>query len=85
LYGRSKKLRLEVKQVTYANLAYVQVSPRDVFIDFIQAPGLPRGEDVLVEIVRVFLTPPAAKSLAETLGRVVEQVRKSGKFERLPE
>jgi len=83
LYGRSKKLRVNIRDSHYANLAFVQVSPRDVFIDFIQAPGLPAGDEILVEVTRIYLSAPAAKSLASVLGGLVENLRKSGQFEKL--
>lgn len=82
LYGRTKKLRLSVDTISYANLAFVQVSPRDVLIDFIQAPGHPHGGEVIVSVVRIYLPPPAARSLAEVLGRTIEKVEKAGQFEK---
>jgi len=83
LYGRSKKLRVNIRGSYYANLAFVQVSPRDVFIDFIQAPGLPAGDEILVDVTRIYLSAPAAKSLATVLANLVENLRKSGQFEKL--
>lgn len=83
LYSRSKKLRMSVKESRYANLAFVQVSPRDVFIDFIQAPGLPDGDEIRVDVTRIYLSPPAAKSLADVLSDLVAKLQKAGQFEKL--
>ncbi len=83
IYGSSKKVLMSVKEARYANVAFVQVSPRDVFIDFIQAPGLPDGDEVRVDVTRIYLSPPAAKSLADVLANLVQKLQKEGQFEKL--
>lgn len=83
LYGKGKKVKLTVQSSSYSNLAFVQVSPRDVFIDFLQAPGTPQGDEVSVEAIRIYLSLPAAKSLAEVMGQLIEKARKAGQVEKL--
>jgi hypothetical protein len=83
LYGRARKVKVIVQHTSYSNLAYVQVSPRDVFVDFLEAPGAPEGEDFVVRVVRVYMSHVAARSLSEVLSGLIERVRKTGKIEKL--
>lgn len=83
LYGGTKKLKLVVEHVSYANLAFIQVSSRDVFIDFTQAPGDPQGSEIFVRMIRIYLPHTAAKSLGEVIGRILEKAKKAGQIETL--
>ncbi len=83
LYGKGKKVKLTVHSTSYSNLAFVQVSPRDVFIDFLQAPGAPQGDEVVVEATRIYLSLPAAKSLSDVMTQLIDKARKAGQIEKL--
>ncbi len=83
LYGATKKLKIVVERVSYANVALVQVSSRDVFIDFLQAPGDPQGGEIVVRVVRIYLPHTAAKSLGEVVGQLLEKTKKAGQIEAL--
>ena len=60
----------------YSNLAYIQVTPRDVCIDFLEMPGIRRGEHVVVSGARIHMSHEAARRLAEALGGVLDRERK---------
>jgi len=60
----------------YSNLAYIQVSPRDVCIDFLEMPGIRKNEKTVVGGARIHMSHEAARRLAEVLGGVLEKARK---------
>jgi hypothetical protein len=60
----------------YSNLAYIQVTPRDVCIDFLEMPGIRRGERMVVSGARIHMSHEAARRLAEALGGVLDRERK---------
>jgi len=57
----------------YSNLAYVQVTHRDVYIDFLEMPGTKRDGKMPVKGVRIYMSHPAAKRLVEVLGEILEE------------
>lgn len=69
-----EELQPDVTQTAYSNLAYVQVTHRDVFIDFLEMPGLRRDDRVLVKGTRISMSHAAAQRLAEALAGILEKV-----------
>jgi len=70
------ELSTEITVSRYSNLAYIQVSPRDVCIDFLEMPGIRRGGKMVVGGARIYMSHDSAKRLAETLGDVLEKAGK---------
>jgi hypothetical protein len=68
-------LSLDIASSHYSNLAYVQVTHRDVYIDFLEMPGTKRDGKMAVKGVRIYMSHPAAKRLAEVLGGILEEGR----------
>lgn len=66
------ELVLDIASSHYSNLAYVQVAHRDVYIDFLEMPGMKRDGKMAVKGVRIYMAHPAAKRLAEVLGEIME-------------
>jgi len=64
----------EISPIRYSNLAYIHVSQRDVYIDFLEMPGVKREGKVLVPGTRIYMSHVAAKKLAETLSGILEKV-----------
>lgn len=82
LYKYDKKdLVPDINVVGYSNLAYITISPRDVFIDFLEMPGVKRDGKVLINGTRIFMSHVAAKALADRLNEILEQVHSDGKME----
>ena len=77
----AKDLVLDVTQVSYSNLAYITITPRDVFIDFLEMPGIKRDGKALINGTRIFMSHVAAKALADRLTETLEQVHSTGKME----
>lgn len=71
----------EITDVRYSNLSYIQVTHRDVYIDFLQMPGIKKDGKVLVNGTRVYMSHVAAQKLVEALEGVLEEVHSSGKIE----
>jgi hypothetical protein len=70
------ELSTEIAVSRYSNLAYIQVSPRDVCIDFLEMPGVRRGGRMVVGGARIYMSHEAARRLAETLGKVLDRAGK---------
>lgn len=64
----------EISPIRYSNLAYIHVSQSDVYIDFLEMPGVKREGKVLVPGTRIYMSHAAAQKLAEALGGILEKV-----------
>ena len=71
----------DISLVRYSNFAYIQVTPRDVYVDFLEMPGIKKDNKVIVNGTRVYMSHIAAQKLAEALQGVLEKVHKSGEME----
>ena len=71
----------DISAVQYSNLAYMQVTHRDVYIDFLQMPGIKKGDKVFLNGTRIYMSHVAAKKLAEALQGILEQVHSRGEME----
>jgi hypothetical protein len=78
-----KTTLLNITDTRYSNLAYIQVSQRDVYIDFLEMPGQKRNGDFFVDGTRIFLSHVAAQKLAKALGELLEKVHSEGAIEKL--
>jgi len=58
-----EKLSVDVKVSRYSNLAYIQVTPRDVTIDFLEMPGVKRDGKDVVGATRIYMTHVAAQKM----------------------
>lgn len=71
-----KDIATDISVSRYSNLAYIQVSPRDVCIDFLEMPGIRRNGKMVVGGVRIHMSHEAARRLAEVLGGALDKARK---------
>jgi hypothetical protein len=71
----------EITTVRYSNLAYIQVTPRDVYIDFLEMPGVKREGRAVVNGTRVYMSFVAARRLSEVLKDILERARATGAME----
>lgn len=74
-------LAIDISETYYSNLAYIQVAPRDVIIDFLELPGEKKDVKMVVSGARVFMSHVAAQRLVESLGALLETEYKAGKME----
>jgi hypothetical protein len=77
----TQDLSINISDEIYSNLSYMQVTHRDVYIDFLAMPGTKREGLQIVNGVRVFMSHVAAQKLAETLGQLLSDVHKKGAME----
>ncbi len=76
------ELQSDITHSSYSNLAYVQVTHRDVFIDFLEMPGIRRDGKMCVNGTRIYMSHVAAQKLAEALSGILGKVYKEGGMER---
>lgn len=74
-------LAIDISATHYSNVAYIQVAPRDVIIDFLELPGVKKDGKMVVSGARVFMSFVAAQKLVESLGTLLENRYKEGAME----
>lgn len=83
LYGFNiENLVPDITSVSYSNLAYINVSHRDVHIDFLEMPGIKHDDKILMNGTRIYMSHASAKALADRLHETLEQVHSEGKMEK---
>ncbi len=78
---KPEDLSIELLGERYSNLAYMQVTHRDVYIDFLSMPGIKKDDKMAVQGVRVFMSHVAAQRLAESLIQILDDMHKKRKME----
>ena len=76
-----KDLQIDISETYYSNLAYIQVAPRDVVIDFLGLPGTEKDDQMVISGARVFMSHVAAQRLVESLGALLENEYKAGRMD----
>lgn len=76
-----ENFQIDVTNVSYANYSYIQVTGSDVFIDFLQMPGVKKEGKMAANATRIYLTHANAKKLSLALAQVLEKSYKAGKME----
>jgi rhodanese-related sulfurtransferase len=74
-------LLADIKSSAYSNLAYVQVTHRDVVIDFFEMPGTKKDGKMVLPGTRVFMSFAAAQRLSEALAGILEKAHRDGGME----
>ena len=78
---KPEDLVTDIKVSTYSNLAFIQVTHRDVFIDFFEMPGTKKDGKMVMAGTRIFMSFAAAQRLSEALTGILEKVHKDGSME----
>ena len=71
----------DINASRYSNLAYIQVTPRDLYIDFLEMPGVKKDGRMVVSGVRIYMSHVAGQRLSQALGRTISEVLEKGKIE----
>lgn len=71
----------DIRTSAYSNLAFIQVTHRDVFIDFFEMPGTRKEGKMVMPGTRVFMSFAAAQRLSEALTGILEKAHKDGEME----
>ncbi len=75
---------IDITTVRYSNNCYIQVMGQDVFVDFLELPGVKKDGKLIANATRIYMTHTQAKKLVETLGGVLENSYKAGRLETYP-
>jgi hypothetical protein len=75
------KIGVNISEEYYANLAWISVGGRDVFIDFLKAPGIIEGGIPVINGIRIYMPISAAMRLSEVLSRSIIEAEKTGEIE----
>jgi hypothetical protein len=78
-----RDVTLNIDETRYSNLAYIQITPRDLYIDFLEMPGVKSEGRMVARGVRVYMSHVAGQRLSEALGRTLSEVIDKGKIEQL--
>ena len=79
---RPEDLQADISTVRYANHSFIQVTERDLYIDFLEMPGVKKENGkVAVNGTRIYMTHVAAQKMAEALSGVLERVHRDGRME----
>ncbi|MDO8874019.1 MAG: DUF3467 domain-containing protein [Methanoregula sp.] len=76
-----KDLELNLTDEYYSNTAFVQITQRDVRIDFLRMPGIKKDGKMVVNGVRVFMTHAAAQKMSLAIGATLKKVHSDGELE----
>jgi len=71
----------DIKTSAYSNVAYITCSNRDIFIDFLELPGVKKDGKMMVPGTRVYMSHAAAQQLAIRLAQVLEGSFQRGEME----
>lgn len=85
-FGRMYQFRPEemcpdVRASAYANVSYITCTNRDVFIDFLEMPGVKKDGKMMIPATRIYLSHSAAQQLAAKLGEILEGSYQRGEME----
>lgn len=81
---KPEDFEIDVTSVHYSNNSYIQVMNQDVFVDFMQIPGVKKDGKMVASATRIYMTHVQAAKLARTLQSVLESTHKAGKMETFP-
>ena len=71
----------DIKTSAYSNVAFITCSNRDIFIDFLELPGVKKDGKMIVPGTRVYMSHAAAQQLAIRLAEVLEGSYQRGEME----
>jgi len=72
---------IDISCVKYSNLAYIQATGRDVYVDFLEMPGVIKDNKQVINGTRIYMSHVAAEKLAEALSKLLNQLNEQGVIE----
>jgi hypothetical protein len=72
---------LNISESVYSNYARINVSNRDVSIDFIEFPGVKKEDKLIIDAIRIKLPHSVAQNLAGILIDLLEKTYVDGNME----
>ncbi len=78
---KKEDLEIDIEEETYSNLAYIEVSHRDLHIDFLKMPGIKKEGKQKVKGTRVHMSHAAAQKLADKILEILDKSYEEKPFE----
>lgn len=70
-----EKIELNFSKVSYSNEQFMLCTGRDMYIDFLELPGINIEGVHKIDATRIFLTPDIARNLANNILRSLEPLQ----------
>ena len=71
----------DIRASSYANISFITCTNRDVYIDFLEMPGIKKDGKMMIPATRVYMSHSAAQQLAEKLKEILEGSYQRGDME----
>lgn len=79
---RKEDLMTDISSSAYSNLAYVQATHRDLYIDFLEMPGIKKDDGKMhIKGARIYMSHSAAQKLAKALSGILKKVHSDSGME----
>jgi len=84
---QKEDLMTDISTSAYSNLAYVQATHRDIYIDFLEMPGIKKDDGKMhIKGTRIYMSHSAAQKLSKAILGILKTVHSEGGMETyLPE
>lgn len=78
----TEDLMTNISSSAYSNLAYVQATHRDLYIDFLEMPGIKKDDGKMhIKGTRIYMSHSAAQKLSKALSGILKTVHSDGQME----
>ncbi|MCK4270420.1 MAG: DUF3467 domain-containing protein [Methanogenium sp.] len=78
----TEDLMTDISSSAYSNLAYVQATHRDLYIDFLEMPGIKKDDGKMhIKGTRIYMSHSAAQKLSKALSGILKTVHSDGGME----
>lgn len=81
---KPEDFEVDVTAIHYSNNSYISVMGQDVFVDFMQIPGVKKDGKMVASATRIYMTHVQAAKLARTLQSVLQSTHEAGRMETYP-
>jgi hypothetical protein len=78
---KPEEMMPDIKTSSYSNVSYLTCTNRDVFIDFLEMPGIKKDGKMMIPATRVYMSHSAAQQLAAKLTEILEGSYQRGEME----
>jgi len=79
---KKEDLVTDISSSAYSNLAYVQATHRDLYIDFLEMPGIKKDDGKMhIEGTRIYMSHSAAQKLSKAISGILKTVHSEGGME----
>jgi len=73
--SKEKNYELNIVDVRYSNEQFMQVTDKDICIDFLELPGFKKDDKIKINAVRVYMTHQSAKNMIDTISKLISNMQ----------